>query len=189
MCIHGHLRPFRLLKKRVANIFTKRTLILGDIRGTSTQSIINCMERDSEERSIINNSKRSIVHSDWSDLILVDEEAEYWMIQRPNTRPNTSTVPSAAPVVKTLSVPSSFTTNTHKAVKNIVLVPYTPKPNEWGSWQVKRSQLTSGTNVSPNSAYSKQEQDQEQEEDIRWVYQPQSPYYSPVHPPEFYNDE
>ena len=43
----------------------------------STQSIINCMERDSEERSVINDSKRSSVHSDWSDLIPMDVEAEY----------------------------------------------------------------------------------------------------------------
>ena len=43
----------------------------------STQSIINYMERDCEERSVINDNKRSSVHSDWSDLILMDVEAEY----------------------------------------------------------------------------------------------------------------
>ena len=33
-----------------------------DSRGTSSQSIINTMERDSEERSIVNDSKRSSIH-------------------------------------------------------------------------------------------------------------------------------
>ena len=135
---NNQLRPFRSLKKRVVNIFRKRTSISDDSRGTSTQSIINYMERDSEERSVINGSKRNSVHSDWSDLIPIDVEAEYWRIynirKRPDTRSHTSTVPLAAPVAEAVSVPPSSPANTHKAVKNIVLVPYTPKPNEWGSW-------------------------------------------------------
>ena len=69
---------------------------------------------------------------------------------------------------------------------------HTPKPNNWESWCVKRSQLTS-TTMSPNSAYSQlewePEPEQEQGEDIRQVYQLRSPYYSPAHPPEFYEDE
>ena len=55
---NNQLRPFRLLKKRVANIFRKRTSNSDDSRGTSTQSIINYMERDSEERFVINDSKK-----------------------------------------------------------------------------------------------------------------------------------
>ena len=47
--------------------------------------------------------------------------------------------------------------------------------------------------MSPNSAYSgpaqEPEPEQEQGEDIRHVYQPRSPYYSLVQPPEFYDDE
>ena len=58
---NNQLRPFRLLKKTVANIFRKGTTNSDDSRGTSTQSIINCMERDSEERSVINESKRNSV--------------------------------------------------------------------------------------------------------------------------------
>ena len=61
---NNQLRPFRSLKKRVANIFRKRTSNLDDNRGTSTQSIINYMERDNEERFVINDSKRNSVHSD-----------------------------------------------------------------------------------------------------------------------------
>ena len=41
------------------------------------QSIVNHMERDSEERSIVGDNKRNSIHTDWSDLILIDEEAEY----------------------------------------------------------------------------------------------------------------
>ena len=62
----------------------------------------------------------------------------------------------------------------HKAVKNIVLVLYTPKPNEWGSWQVKDSQFVSSSAVNSIS--------NEQQEEVGQVYQQQSPYYSPEHP-------
>ena len=58
------LRPFRSLKKRIANIFQKRTSNSDDSRGTSSQSIVNYMERDSEERSVINDNKRDSVYSD-----------------------------------------------------------------------------------------------------------------------------
>ena len=61
---NNQLRPFRSLKKRVANIFRKRTSNFNDSRGTSSQLIVNYMERDGEERSVINESKRDSVHSD-----------------------------------------------------------------------------------------------------------------------------
>ena len=72
-----------------------------------------------------------------------------------------------------------------------MLVPLTPKPNEWGSWQVKKSQLISSTVATPNSLLNKeQEPDQDQEEEeIELAYQPHSPYHSLVHQPEFYEDE
>ena len=62
----------------------------------------------------------------------------------------------------------------HKAVKNIVLVPYTPKPNEWGSWQVKDSQFASNAAASSNSICNEQEE-------VGQEYEPQSLYYSPEH--------
>ena len=62
---NNQLRPFRSLQKRVATIFRKRRSNLDDGRGISSQSIANYMERDSEERSMINGSKRNNVHSDW----------------------------------------------------------------------------------------------------------------------------
>ena len=57
---NNQLGPFRLLKKSVANIFRKRTSIVDDSRNTSTQSIINCMERDSEERSVVSDNKETV---------------------------------------------------------------------------------------------------------------------------------
>ena len=54
----------------------KRNSLSDDSRGTSMQSIVNHMERE-EEISIIGGNKRNSVDSDWSDLISIDEEAEY----------------------------------------------------------------------------------------------------------------
>ena len=64
------------------------------------------------------------------------------------------------------------------------MVPYTPKSNEWGSWQVKDSQFASNAAVNSNSVPNEQEEEEEGE-----VYQLQSPYYSLEHPLEFYGDE
>ena len=69
-----------------------------------------------------------------------------------------------------------------RAVKNIVLVPYKPKSTEWGSWKIKSPYMTS-TIASPSLVPNEQNKNNEM------VYVPQSPYYSPVHPPEFYGDE
>ena len=74
---NNQLRPIRSLKKKVANIFQKRNSMSDDSRGTSSQSIINTLERDSEERSIVNDGKRSSIHLNWSDLVPVDIESEY----------------------------------------------------------------------------------------------------------------
>ena len=126
---NNQLRSFRSLKKRVANIFRKRRSNSDDSRGTSSQSIVNYMERDSEERSMMNGSKRNSVHSDWSDLIPIDVEAEYCRIHNirkgPYNKSCASPIPSTAPVTNTVPVPPSSPAETHKAVKNI-LVSYAP---------------------------------------------------------------
>ena len=172
----------------MANICRKRTSNSDDSRGTSSQSIVNYMERDSEERSMINESKWNSVHLDWSDLIPIDVEAEYRKIHNirkgPYNKSCASLIPSTAPVTNAVPVPPSSPAGTHKAVKNIVLVPYTPKLNEWGSWQVKDSQF-----MSSSAANSISNEQQEQEEEVGQEYQLQSPYYSPEHPLEFYEDE
>ena len=74
-----------------------------------------------------------------------------------------------------------------KTVKNIVLVLYTPRPNDWGSWQTRSSYATN-TVASPHAVH-KQASQEEKEEERELVYEPHSPYYSPVHPPKFYEDE
>ena len=164
-----------------------------DSRETSTQSIIENMERDSEDRSVVNDSKRSSIHLNWSDLVTVDIESEYRKIygnrKRPDARTCTTT-PSAASAAKAAAVHPSFPA-TQKTIKNIVLVPFIQKPNNWEKWQVKKSQLTSSIATTPNSVHKGQELDQEQQEqeEIELACQPHSTYYSLVHLPEFYEDE
>ena len=123
---NNQLRPFRSLKKRVVNIFRKRISNSDDSRGTSSWSILNYMGRDSEERSMINESKRNSVHLDWSDLIPIDVEAEYHRIHNirkgPYAKSCASPIPSTAPVTNAVPVPPSSPAETHKAVKNIVPV-------------------------------------------------------------------
>ena len=68
-----------------------------------------------------------------------------------------------------------------RAVKNIVLVSYKPKPKDRGSWKIKSPYATS-TIASPSLVLNEQNKNE-------MVYVRLSPYYSPVHPPEFYGDE
>ena len=146
------LRPFRSLKERVANIFRKRNSMSDDTRGTSSQSIINTMERDSEERSIVNDSMRSSIHSNWSDLVPVDIESEYRKIYGNRRRPDTkacATIPLTTPPAEVAAVPPASPA-THKTLKNIRLVPFMPKPHEWGSWQI-HSHYTSSTVNAPHT--------------------------------------
>ena len=181
------------MKRRVSNIFRKRNSFSDDSRGTSTQSIVNHMESDSEERSVVGDNKRNSIHSDWSDLISIDEEAEYRKIYKCRKRPNTTVCTATALAAKTATTPT--TSPAKRTVKNIVLVPYTPRPKEWGSWWI-RSPYASSTVVNPHTVHE-QELDQEQkekelgreEEEGELAYEPHSPYYSPVHLPEFYEDE
>ena len=70
-----------------------------------------------------------------------------------------------------------------REIKNIVLVPYKLKPKDWGSWKIKSTYVTS-TITSPPLNSNDQNQNNEE-----MVYVLHSPYYSPVHPPEFYGDE
>ena len=183
---NNELKPFRLLKRRVANIFCKRNSLSDDSRGTSTQTIVNHMESE-EERSIVNSDKSNSIHSDWSDLIPVNEEAEYGKVYKNRNGPNiisvaTTSAASAAEANMKPSVPPAT-----KTVKNIVLVPYTPRPNDWGSWQIRLPYATS-TVASPQTVH-KQASQEEKEEDGELLYELHSPYYSPVHHPKFYEDE
>ena len=83
-----------------------------------------------EERSIVNNDKRDSIHSDWSDLIPVNEKVEYGKVYKNRKGTNTVGVATtlAASTAKATKMPS--VTLAKKTVKNIVLVPYTPRPND-----------------------------------------------------------
>ena len=83
-----------------------------------------------EERSIINSDKRDSIHSDWSDLIPVNEEVEYGKVYENRMRTNAVGVAttSAASTTKVTMMPPIPPAK--KTVKNIVLVPYTPRPND-----------------------------------------------------------
>ena len=155
------------------------------VKGTSTQTIVNHMESE-EERSIVNSDKRDSIHSDWSDLIPVNEEAEYGKVNK--NRKGTNVVG----VVATLAASTAEATMmpsvplAKRTVKNIVLVLYTPRPNDWGSWQIRVPHATS-TVASPHAIHKQASQEEKEEGEL--VYEPHSPSYSPVHLPKFYEDE
>ena len=122
---NNELRPFALLKRRVANIFQKQNSLSDDSKGTSTQTIVNDVESEGEK------SKNDSIHSDWSDLLLVDKEAEYKNTYTNRNEPNiigvaTTSAASTTDATKRPSVPP-----VKKTVKNIVLVSYTPKLTDW----------------------------------------------------------
>ena len=159
---NNELRPFHSLKKRVASMFHKRNSFSDSSRSTSTQTIVNdttkqckaeAMEKDSET-----NSDRESVHSNWSELIPI------------NNAPTTST-----------EAKNNEPQTRKRVIKNIVLVPYKPKPKDWGSWKVKSPYATS---IIASPSVNNQNQDNEE-----MVYVLHSPYYSPVHLPTFYEDE
>ena len=163
---NNELRPFHSLKKRVASMFCKRNSFSDSSRGTSTQTIVNnpteqckaeVMENESETDSDRNN-----VHSNWSKLVHINNEISH-----------TSTM--------NIEVKMSEAQTRKRVIKNIVLVPYKPKPKDWGSWKVKSPYATS-TIVSP----SVNNQNQNNEE---MVYVLHSPYYSLIHLPTFYGDK
>ena len=135
-------------------------------RGTSTQMIVNNLSEQCKteirEKDSETDSERESVHSNWSEIIPTTSELNNTSIinaESKKTEPQTR----------------------KKAIKNIVLVPYKPKPKDWGSWRVKSPYATSIIASPPVN-----NQDQNNEE---MVYVLHSLYYSPVHPPTFYDDE
>ena len=129
---NNELRPFHSLKKRVANMFRKRNSFSDSSIGTSTQTIVNNIEQCKAE--VMNNdsetdSNRNSVHSNGSELIPINNEID-----------NASTTNTAK---------NSEAQTRKRAVKNIVLVPYKPKPKDWASWKVK-SPYTTSTIASPS---------------------------------------
>ena len=75
--------------------------------------------------------------------------------------------------------------NKKRTVRNIVLVPYKPKPKDWGSWRAKSPYATSIV-ASPNFANKEQIQERNQEDKLTYI--PHSLYYELVHSPQFYEN-
>ena len=164
---NNELRPFCSLKRRVANIFQKRNSFSDSSRGTSMQMIVNnlseqCKTETREKDSETDSDKESI-HSNWSDLMPIE-------------------------VNKPTKVMTNDITQRKRTVRNIVLVPYKPKLKDWGSWKIKSPYVTS-TVASPILDSNNQPHTSNQNNEDKLTYIPHSPYYEPVHSPQFYGDE
>ena len=109
------------------------------------QTIMNNVENEGEEnKSVLTDSDRNSVYSNWSELISVNEEVKYSKLNGGlNVDVSTSNA-SLGEAMKTM-----LTQPRKRTVKNIVLVPYKAKPTEWGSWKIKSPYATS-TIASPS---------------------------------------
>ena len=77
-----------------------------------------------------NDSDKDSMHSNWSELVTVNEEAEYSKLKSEmNVNASTSNTSLGEAVKTMIAQPRK------RAVKNIVLAPYKPKPTERGSWE------------------------------------------------------
>ena len=164
---NNKLRPFHSLKRRVANIFRKRNSFSDSSRGTSTQTIINnlseqCKAETREKDSETDSDKESI-HSNWNNVMPIE-------------------------VKEPTEVMTNDVTQRKRTVRNIVLVPYKPKPKDWGSWKIKSPYATS-TVASPILDRNNQPQASNQDNEGKLTYIPHSPYYELVHSLQFYGDE
>ena len=147
-------------------MFRKRNSLSDSSRGTSTQTIVNNIEQckvETRDKDSEMDSDRDSIHSNWSKLIPITDEMN-----------------KTGDVAKTNAQPRK------RAIKNIVLVLYKPKPKDWGSWKIKSPYATSPI-ASPSLDINNQNQSQDQNNE-EMVYVPHSPYYAPVHPPELYGD-
>ena len=157
---NNQLRQFCSLKRRVADIFRKRNSFSDGSRSTSTQTVMNnvSVQCKTEEKDSETDSERESIHSHWSDVIPTE-------INNP--------VDAVVDISKM-----------KRTVRNIVLVPYKPKPKDWGTQKIK-SPYTTSTVASPIPDESGHVQNSKG----KLTYVPHSPYYEPVHSPQFYGDE
>ena len=163
---NNKLRLFCSLKKRVAWMFWKRNSYLNSSRSTSSQTIVNEIPEQckAEEKDSETDSDRESIHSNWSELIPIE-------VNKPD-----DTIKSDAPQRK-------------RTVRNIVLVPYKPRPKDWGTWKIKSPYATSII-ASPPLDVSNQIKDSNQDQTKEKLsYVPHSPYYEPVHLPQSYENE
>ena len=83
--------------------------------------------------------------------------------------------------------PAKVVLNKKRTVRNIVLVPYKPKLKDWGGWRVKSPYATSivaSPILDDNNQVQSLDQENNQEDKVSYVSH--SPYYEPVHSPQFY---
>ena len=162
---NNELRPFRSLKKRVARMFQKRNSYSDSSQGTSTQMIMNEVPEQckTEEKDCEMDNERESIHSNRSKLIPVE-------ISKPDEALKVTVL------------------QRKRTVRNIVLVPYKPKLKDWGSWKIKSPYATS-TIASPPLDNINQVQGSNQINEEKLNYIPHSPYYDPLHPTQFYEDE
>ena len=162
---NNELRLFCSLKRRVANIFRKRNSFSNSSRSSSTQTVINeaSMQCKAEENDSEMDSERESVHSNWSDIIPIE-------MNNP-----VDAVVNNTPQKK-------------RTVRNIVLVPYKPKPKDWGSWKIK-SPYTTSTVASPTLDGNDHLQNLNPDNEGKLTYISHSLYYEPVHSLQFYGDE
>ena len=107
-------------------------------------------------------SETESVHSNWSDIIPIE------------TNNPVDTIVNNTPQ--------------KKRTVNIVLVPYKPKPKDWGSWKIKSPYATS-TVASPILDGNDHFQNLNQDNEGKLTYVPHSLYYKLVHSLQFYGNE
>ena len=76
-----------------------------------------------------------------------------------------------------------------RAVRNIVLVPYKPRPKDWGTWKRKSPYATSTIASPPLDVNNQIQALNPNQTNEKLSYVPHSPYYEPVLPPAFYEDD
>ena len=144
-------------------MFWKRNSFSDSSRATSPQTVANTEQCKTEEKDSETDSDKESIHSNWSKLVPID-----------TSKPEETL---------TINVPQR-----KRTVRNIVLVPYKPKPKDWGSWKIKSPYVTS-TVASPILDSNNQVQTSNQNNEDKLTYVPHSPYYEPVHSLQFYGDE
>ena len=139
-------------------------------RATSTQTIVNEVPEthNAKEKDSETDSNKQSIHSNWSELTPAE------------TRKSDETL-------------STNVLQRKRTVRNIVLVPYKPKLNNWGSWRTKSPYATSiiaspilDNNDQIQEIFDKDIQIQESNREDKLTYIPHSLYYEPVHSPQYY---
>ena len=106
---NNQLRLFLSLKRRVADIFRKRNSFSDSSRSTLTQTVMNdvSIQCKAEDKDSETDSEKESIHSNWSDIVPTETDN---------------------PIDTVVDILQK-----KRTVRNIVLVPYKPKPKDLGS--------------------------------------------------------